>query len=312
MVITLFVLISILFFMFRLLPGDPTTMYIDAAIPVEAQEAILHQFGLDKPLLEQYFIYLGNVIRGEFGRSFHYRVPVSELIAERLWSTILLMGASIFLAFVLGIILGTLIAWKRGSRFEVGCLGIALMVRSAPVFWTGLMAIFICSYVLRWFPIGGMHTLGQQFSGLFDKYVSLDFLYHLVLPSVVAAAYYLALPLLIMRNSMLEVMNEDFVEMAKAKGLRDRAVIFKHAMRNALLPVVTVLALMVGFAIGGQVLVETVFRWPGMGRAMVLAIQRHDYPMAQASFLMLGVIVISLNFITDLLYGYLDPRVTYT
>jgi peptide/nickel transport system permease protein len=114
-----------------------------------------------------------------------------------------------------------------------------------------------------------------------------------------------------MRNSMLEVMGEDFIEMAKAKGLKERTVIFKHAMRNALLPVVTVLTLMVGFAIGGQVLIETVFRWPGMGRGMVQAIQRHDYPMAQASFLMLGVIVIFMNFITDLLYGYLDPRVTY-
>ena len=311
MALTLFVLISILFFMFRLLPGDPATMYIDAALPIEAQEAILQQFGLDRPLFEQYYMYLGNVLRGEFGRSFHYRVPVSELIGERLLGTILLMGTSITLAFVFGIVLGTLMAWKRGSRFEVGGLGIVLMLRSAPEFWTGLMALFVFSYVLKWLPIGGMNTLGQNFSGFFDRYLSLDFLHHLLLPSVVAAAYYLATPLLIMRNSMLEVMNEDFVEMAKAKGLREQTVIFRHAMRNALLPVVTVLALMIGFAVGGQVLIETVFRWPGMGRAMVLAIQRHDYPMAQASFLMLGVIVICLNFITDLFYGYLDPRVTY-
>jgi len=309
--ITLYVLTTILFFMFRLLPGDPTTMYIDAALPPESQEAILQQFGLDKPLGYQYVIYLFNVIRGEFGTSFYYHAPVSEIIPPRLLSTVLLMGTTILLAFVFGVTFGTILAWKRGTRFEVGSLVTALTLRSAPQFWTGLMALIVFSYTLKWFPIGGMHTPGQQFASMFAKYFNLDFLHHLILPSLVAASYYMASPMLIMRNSMLEVMGEDFIEMAKAKGLRERTVVFKHAMRNALLPVVTVLTLMIGFAVGGQVLIETVFRWPGMGREMVLAIQRHDYPMAQASFFMLGVLVIGLNFITDLLYGYLDPRVTY-
>lgn len=309
--ITLYVLTTILFFMFRLLPGDPTTMYIDAALPPESQEAILQQFGLDKPLGYQYVIYLFNVIRGKFGTSFYYHAPVSEIIPPRLLSTVLLMGSTIVLAFVFGVTFGTILAWKRGTRFEVGSLVTALTLRSAPQFWTGLMALIVFSYALKWFPIGGMHTPGQQFASMFAKYFNLDFLHHLILPSLVAAAYYMASPMLIMRNSMLEVMGEDFIEMAKAKGLRERTVVFKHAMRNALLPVVTVLTLMIGFAVGGQVLIETVFRWPGMGREMVLAIQRHDFPMAQASFFMLGVLVIGLNFITDLLYGYLDPRVTY-
>ncbi|MBW1699386.1 MAG: ABC transporter permease [Deltaproteobacteria bacterium] len=311
MVITLYVLTSILFFMFRFLPGDPTTMYIDAALPPESQEAILQQFGLDKPLGHQYVIYLLNVIKGEFGTSFYYHAPVSRLLPPRLLSTVLLMGTTILLAFMFGVALGTILAWRRGTRFEVASLVTALSLRSAPQFWTGLMALIVFSYTLKWFPIGGMHTPGQQFTSVFDKYFNLDFLHHLILPAMVAASYYMASPMLIMRNSMLEVMGDDFVEMAKAKGLKERTVIFKHAMRNALLPVVTVLTLMVGFAIGGQVLIETVFRWPGMGREMVLAIQRHDYPMAQASFFMLGVLVITLNFVTDLLYGYLDPRVTY-
>ena len=309
--ITLYVLTTILFFMFRLLPGDPTTMYIDAGLPPESQEAILQQFGLDKPLGHQYVIYLFNVIRGEFGTSFYYYAPVSEIIPPRLLSTVLLMGSTILLAFVFGVTFGTILAWKRGTLFEVGSLVTALTLRSAPLFWTGLMALIVFSYTLKWFPIGGMHTPGQQFASMFAKYFNLDFLHHLILPSLVAASYYMASPMLIMRNSMLEVMGEDFIEMAKAKGLRERTVVFKHAMRNALLPVVTVLTLMIGFAVGGQVLIETVFRWPGMGREMVLAIQRHDFPMAQASFFMLGVLVIGLNFITDLLYGYLDPRVTY-
>ncbi len=311
MVITLYVLTTLLFFMFRLLPGDPTTMYIDAALPPESQEMILEQFGLDKPLTHQYMLYLINVLKGEFGTSFYYHAPVAKMIPPRLISTLLLMGTTIILAFIFGVVLGTILAWKRGTRFEVASLVTALTLRSAPQFWTGLMALLMFSYTLKWFPIGGMHTPGQQFTGIFAKYVNLDFLHHLILPTLVAASYFMASPMLIMRNSMLEVMGEDFIEMARAKGLTERAIMFKHAMRNALLPVVTVLTLMIGFAVGGQVLIETVFRWPGMGREMVLAIQRHDYPMAQATFLMLGVLVITLNFITDLLYGYLDPRVTY-
>ncbi|MHB0870511.1 MAG: ABC transporter permease [Chloroflexota bacterium] len=311
MVITLWVLTSILFFMFRLLPGDPTLMYVDAGLPLEAQAAVRQQFGLDKPLWEQYIIYFGNVLHGEFGRSFYYRVPVSDILVEKMTATTLLMGTSVVVAFLLGSIGGVILAWKRGSKLEIGGLVGALLLRSAPEFWTGLMALMIFAGWLNWFPIGGMHTPGQQFTGFFQKYVNADFLHHLVLPVMVAAGYYLATPLLIMRNSMLEVVGEDFVEMARAKGLSERAVMFKHAMRNALLPVVTVVTLMIGFAVGGQVLVETIFRWPGMGREMVLSVQRFDYPVAQASFFVLGVMVITMNFITDLLYGWLDPRVTY-
>lgn len=311
MVITLWVLTSILFFMFRLLPGDPTLMYVDAGLPLEAQAAVRQQFGLDKPLWEQYIIYFGNVLHGEFGRSFYYRVPVADILMEKMTATILLMGTSVVVAFLLGSIGGVILAWKRGSKLEIGGLVGALLLRSAPEFWTGLMALMIFAGWLNWFPIGGMHTPGQQFTGFFQKYFNADFLHHLVLPVMVAAGYYLANPLLIMRNSMLEVVGEDFVEMARAKGLSERDVMFKHAMRNALLPVVTVVTLMIGFAVGGQVLVETIFRWPGMGREMVLSVQRFDYPVAQASFFVLGVIVITMNFITDLLYGWLDPRVTY-
>ncbi|MGE5618728.1 MAG: ABC transporter permease [Sphingomonadaceae bacterium] len=310
-VITLWVLTSVLFFMFRLLPGDPTLMYIDAGLPQEVQQQIRAQFGLDKPLWEQYFIYFGNVLHGEFGRSFYYRTPVADILVEKMTATLLLMGTSVVVAFLLGSVGGVILAWKRGSKLEVGGLVAALLLRSAPEFWTGLVALMIFAGWLGWFPIGGMHTPGQQFTGFLQKYVNADFLHHLVLPVMVAAGYYLANPLLIMRNSMLEVVGEDFVEMARAKGLSERAVMFKHAMRNALLPVVTVVTLMIGFAVGGQVLVETIFRWPGMGREMVLSVQRSDYPMAQASFFVLGVMVITMNFITDLLYGWLDPRVTY-
>ena len=311
MAITLWVLTTLLFFMFRLLPGDPTLMYIDAGLSLEAQAAVREQFGLDKPLWEQYLLYFGNVLRGEFGRSFFYRVPVGDIIGEKLLATVLLMGTSVLIAFLLGAVGGAFLAWKRGSKLELGGLVGALLLRSAPEFWTALMALMIFSYWLGWFPIGGMRTPGQELPTALQKYLSVDFLHHLVLPVLVGAGYSLATPLLVMRNSMLEVVGEDFVEMARAKGLTERQVMFRHAMRNALLPVVTVLTLMIGFSVGGQVLVETIFRWPGMGREIVLSVQRHDYPTAQAAFLVLGVMVIIMNFITDLLYGWLDPRVTY-
>ncbi len=312
MVITLWVLTTILFLMFRLLPGDPASMYVDAALSVEAQQAVREQFGLDKPIYQQYLIYVGNVAHGEFGRSFYYRVPVGDVIVDKLLATVMLMGTSVIVAFLLGTLGGAVLAWKRGSKFEITGLITALFFRSAPEFWTGLMGLMIFAYWLHWVPIGGMNTVGQDLTSFTQKYLSLDFLRHLVLPVLVAAGYYLATPLLIMRNSMLEVVGEDFVEMARAKGLSEQAVMFRHAMRNALLPVVTVLTLMVGFAVGGEVLVEIIFRWPGMGREMVLSVQRHDYPVAQASFLILGVIVISMNFITDLVYGWLDPRISYS
>jgi len=251
------------------------------------------------------------VLRGEFGRSFFYRVPVSSIIGEKLLATFLLMGTSVLVAFLLGAVGGAVLAWKRGTKLELGGLVGTLLLRSAPEFWTALMALMIFSYWLGWFPIGGMRTPGQELTSAFQKYVSLDFLHHLVLPVLVGAGYSLATPLLIMRNSMLELVGEDFVEMARAKGLTERQVMFRHAMRNALLPVVTVLTLMIGFSVGGQVLVETIFRWPGMGREIVLSVQRHDYPTAQAAFFVLGVMVIVMNFITDLLYGWLDPRVNY-
>jgi peptide/nickel transport system permease protein len=156
-----------------------------------------------------------------------------------------------------------------------------------------------------------MRAVGTEIAGLLDKFLNLDFLRHLILPVLCSAGVFLATPLLVMRNSMLEVIREDFMDMAKAKGLAPSNLIFRHAVRNALLPVVTVLSLMAGFAIGGEVLIETIFRWPGMGRELVLAIQRRDFPMAQGIFFLMGTVVITANFITDLLYGYLDPRVTY-
>ncbi|WP_160314241.1 ABC transporter permease [Bacillus sp. 522_BSPC] len=310
-VLTLYILLTILFFMFRVLPGDPTTMFVDAALPMEAREAVLQQFGLDKPLYEQYWLYLLNFVQGDFGISFSSREPVMSLINHYLVPTIFLMGFTILIALVLAIIFGALTAWYRGTKFEAIVVSVALFFRSAPIFWIGMVALAFLSHKLNWFPIGGMYEPGKDTSSFFQTYFNLDFFHHLLLPSAVGALYYVASPMLVMRSSMIEIMEEDFIELSRAKGLTEGAIMFKHAVRNALLPVVTEIALLVGFAIGGQVLLEVVFNWPGIGRLIVDSIQRNDYPVAQATFFLMGVIVTILNLIADVLYGYLDPRVSY-
>lgn len=310
-VLSLYVLATILFFMFRLLPGDPTTAMLDAALPPEAQEAVRRQFGLDKPLLTQYWIYLNNLVRGNFGISFSYRIPVFDVIGEKLINTAWLMGSAILVAMGLGSLLGALLAWYRNTWIESVGLVVGLTLRSAPVYWTGILALTLFAFKLPIFPIGGMTSPGREFASAAQQFLNWDFLHHLILPSLVAGLYMMATPMLIMRSAMLEVLGEDFVEMARAKGLKERVILFRHVVRNALLPVVTEATLLIGFAIGGQVLVETIFRWPGLGREIVLAIQRNDYPMAQATFLFMGLVVVILNLITDLLYARLDPRITY-
>lgn len=311
LVLTILFLVTIQFFIFRLIPGDPLAMYLDEALPRESLAALRRQFGLDRPLTAQYILYLKNLARGDLGISFYYREPVAVVLWERLWNTVSLLGVAITLAFVTGVAIGALLAWTRGRRVEIlGIIG-GLLLRSLPEFWVGLLGLMIFSYWLGWFPLGGMRAVGSQVAGLWQKFISVDFFYHLMLPATCSAAVFLATPMLVMRNSMLEIIHEDFIEMAKAKGLSERHIIFRHAMRNALLPVVTVLSVMAGFAIGGEVLIETIFRWPGMGRELVLSIQRKDFPMTQAIFFLMGVVVIVANFATDLLYGYLDPRVTY-
>ncbi len=311
MVITLILLITIVFLMFRLIPGDPLSVYVDAAMPLEVQKDLRERFGLDKPIYEQYLHYMKNVLRGYFGQSFHYKRPVIDLVSERFWNTIILMGLGIGLAYLMGCVWGALAAWKRGSKFEIVSIVLTLSIRSAPLFWIGIIFIMIFSMWLNLFPLGGIREAGAEITGTFHKFFSLDFIYHLILPGLTLAIYYIGTPFLIMRSAMLEVMNEEFIEIVKAKGLKPWQVIFKHAMRNSILPVITMLSVMVSFVMGGQVMLETIFRWPGIGMEIVSAVKTRDYPMAQALFIMMGLITLIMNFVVDLLYHSLDPRVTY-
>lgn len=308
-IVTLFAVATILFFIFRLLPGDPTAQVISPALDEVAQARLKQAFGLDKPLLVQYGLYLKNIVALDWGRSFTSSRPVFEILTYRFWNTIFLMGAAMCFTLVFGAGMGMIMAWKRNSFVDVWSSVVSLVFQSAPPFITGLLLLMALSYRMDLFPTGGMRTPGVALTSGIGLFFSWDFIHHMVLPTIAVALYYLATPMLIMRDSMLEVMGSDFIELAKAKGLSPMRVMIKHAARNALLSVVTVSSILVGFAIGGQVIVEQVFSWPGMGQLMVEAASSHDYPVAQATFLVLAAIVIVLNLLADISYCYLDPRV---
>ena len=306
-----FVVATILFALFRLMPGDPTALVISPALDDAVQLRLKQLFGLDKPLYQQYLIYLKNIVTLDWGISFTTQEPVFDILVYRFWNTVFLMGFGITIAFVAGLIGGVFMAWKRKSKFDSFMLISSLVFRSAPEFFLGMILLIIFAYGLRWFPIGLMHEVGYRADSFFQMYFNLDFLYHAFLPTLTAAIFYLATPLLIMRSSMLTTLGSDYIEIAIAKGISRTKVVFKHAARNALLPVVTVSSVMVGFAMGGQVMIETVFSWPGMGIAMVEAVRLNNYPVAQSSFLLMSMVVIVLNLVTDILYAYLDPRIRY-
>jgi len=309
MVVTLWVLITIVFFLFRIMPADPTALFIGASLHPDSQKMMIKMFGLDKPKLEQYFIYMKNLFRGQFGISIRTNQRVIDMMVDKIWNTLFMMGTAMVMALILGVIIGTILAWKRGTSIDTIGIAVFLALRSAPEFWLGMIVLVIFGYNLQWFPIGLMLTPGRPYTGFFDKYFSLDFVHHLFLPVFSMTIFYLATPMLVTRNSILDILHEDFIEMAHAKGLSNSRIMFRYALRNALLPVITIAPLMLGFAIGGQVLMEKVYSWPGMGRELVEAVNSMDYPVVQAAFLFLGAIVIVGNFLADVLYSYLDPRV---
>lgn len=269
------------------------------------------KFGLDKPLWEQYFIYLWNLFHGELGDSFFYRQPVGQRVLELLPNTLILTFSSLIVAYMFGVIAGAWLAWKRDTVAERVAIPMVLATRAMPEFWLGMLLLAVFSFSLGWFPAGGTRSPGSEYSGYLALYTSRDFLAHLVLPALTLAIYSQGLPLLLMRSNMLEVMHEDFVTMARIKGLSNWTVVVRHAARNALLPVMTSFAISVGYQIQGNVVVETVFSWPGLGRELVNAVSASDYPLAQGAFLMIAVVVVLMNLLADLLYGLLDPRVSH-
>lgn len=310
-VFVLWTVATLCFLMFRLMPGDPTLNYIDTSMNDEQRQAMLVAFGLDQPLHVQYLLYIRNLLSGELGSSFLQGRPVLELVLEALPLTLVLTLSALVVAYAFGVVAGAFLAWKRGSAMEGVAIPLVLATRAAPEFWLGMILLAIFAFGYGLFPSGGAASAGAAYSSELDRFVSLDFLHHLALPALALAVYLQGLPLLLMRSTMLEVMNDEFVTMARMKGLSEWTIVIRHAARNALLPVATAFALGIGGSVGGNVVIETVFSWPGLGRTLVTAVQGSDYPLAQGAFLIIASVLVLMNLIADLLYGWLDPRVSH-
>lgn len=309
MLLTLWIIATILFFVFRLMPGNPLTAYIDPNFTSEQQEILLEQFGLDKPLFHQYLVFLLNLLQGNLGTSFVYRDDVLNVVARVLPNTLYLMLFSLIIAYVVGVLGGILLAWLRGKKGETVGIVLTLFTRSAPQFWVGMLVLAIFSFRLGWLPSSGTGPAGATYSSEWAKFTSPVFWKYMLLPSLTLAIYLLGLPLLLMRTNMVESMEESYVTIARMRGLSEWRVMLKYAARNAILPVVTAMAVGFGYAIGGNVVIENVFSWPGLGRLLVDAVTMSDYPLAQGAFLLAAAIMVFMNFVADLLYSVLDPRI---
>lgn len=309
MIFVLWAVATILFFMFRTMPGTPLAAFIDNTTTAEQQEALIRQFGLDKSLGEQYWLFLTNLLQGDLGQSFFFKKPVVEVVMDVFPNSVILTLTSLIIAYLFGIVAGAYLAWRRGSWVEGLGIPVVLTTRAAPEFWLGMVLLAFFSFHLGWFPSGGANSSGSDWDSNWQRVTSLDYLSHLALPAITLAIYLHGLPLLLMRSNMLNVLQEEFITMAQMKGLSTWTIVMRHAARNALLPVATAFALGIGGAVGGNVVVETVFSWPGIGRLLVNAVAASDYPLAQGAFLMITAVLVVMNFIADVTYHLLDPRV---
>jgi peptide/nickel transport system permease protein len=310
LLLVLWAVASLTFLLFRLMPGDPTLNFLSPTFSEETRAALLKSFGLDRPLWEQYLIYMGNLLRGDLGMSFLQGKSVASLLLDALPNTVILTVVSLCAAYAFGIVAGAFLAFRRGGVMEAVSIPAALATRSAPEFWLGMLVLAGLAFQAGWFPTGGAMSPGAPLGSVADRLVSGDFWWHLALPALTLTLYLQGLPLLLMRATMLEVLNDEFIVMARMKGLSRWSIVMRHAARNALLPVVTAFALGLGASVGGNVVVETVFAWPGIGRVLVQAVQSADYPLAQGAFILIAAVLVTMNTVADLAYALLDPRVS--
>ena len=300
------IIVALNFLLPRLMPGDPLMNLVGEEAYYAAGGALDElkaDLGLDQPLPVQFGRYLKGLFSGDWGYSYLYLRPVREAISLHLRWTLMLVLPSIVIAALLAAVLGSLAAWRRGSRTDVGLSAANLLLYAMPHYWLAMLLLFVFSFRLGWFPLGRAASGGA--SGL--SYL-VDVGWHMLLPLVVITIYKATYDYLIVRNSVVSILGEDYVLMAQAKGLSGRAVLFRHALRNALAPLVTVTAIQFGAVLSGALLVEVVFSWPGMGTLIYDAIGARDYPLLQSAFLIIAFCVLAANFIADMLYPLLDPR----
>jgi peptide/nickel transport system permease protein len=310
-VAVIFAIIVLNFLLIRLTPGDPAMVIAGEAGSADQKylDDLRHEFGLDRPLWVQLGLYVGHVAEGDLGYSYRQRMPVAALIADRLPATLLLTGTAMALALTVGVSLGALAAMRAGQLADSAITALALLVFATPSFWIGLMAVLLFSIQLDWLPPFGMTSVGANLTGL--ALVG-DVIQHLVLPAGTLGLFFVAIYARLTRAAMLEVADLDYVRTARAKGLTERRVVRRHILRNALLPVVSYAGLQAGYLVGGSVLIETVFAWPGIGRLAFEAVIGRDYTVLLGVFIVTSIMVIAFNLLTDLVYTLVDPRIGST
>jgi len=302
----IFVILIVNFVFIHLAPGDAVSYFIGAGTGVteEYVQGLRVELGLDRPFAEQLVRYLNGVCKGNLGYSFIYQQPVLRLIMQRMPLTLLLISGAMVIASMTGVTMGVFVSLHRGSFFDFAVSAAALAGYSIPVFWLAQILILIFALKLGWFPTGGI-------SSLKGNWTLFDFLLHLTLPVVSLSIMQLAMVLRMTRASMLEVLGLDYVTTARAKGLKERVVIYRHVTRNALLPVVTVVTMNFSALLSGSVLIETVYSWPGLGRLLFESVLRRDYPIIMGLLVVMSIGVILINLVTDISYMFLDPRIVY-
>ena len=290
--LVVFGVVSIVFLLIHLIPGDPVEIMLGEGASVTDREALRVSLGLDQPLAHRFLAYLEALLRLDLGSSIHSQRPVQELLLERLPATLVLAGMTLLITLLLAVPLGIVAAVRRNSLWDSGAMSFSMLGVSVPNFWLGPLLILVFSLWLGWFPVSGRESFGA-----------------VVLPAVTLGTGLAAVLSRMVRSSMLEVLGEDYLRTARAKGLAPSRVIFHHALRNALLPVITLLGLQLGALLAGAVITETVFSWPGIGLLTIEAIQSRDYPVVQACVLLISVSYVLINLLTDIAYAWIDPRI---
>jgi peptide/nickel transport system permease protein len=311
--LTLAFVMTFNFFLFRMIPGDPSEGLLQGTYEFDPSnvEAVTHDLGLDKPLPQQFLVYMQDAFTLNFGQSYALQgEDVKQAISSRMWPSALLIATSTIASAAIGLLIGIYSGWRRGSRFDLGSQWLTMFVYSMPEFWFGILVLMAFAGGIgpfpSLFPAGGYATPGADLSGL--GHVA-DVLNHLALPWFVLVVAYMGEYSLIMRNSLIDVMNDDFVMTARAKGVREKQILWRHVVPNALLPTFTVVLLSLGFIFGGAITIEYVFSYPGLGLLTVQAIDSKDFPLLQGLFLLFSAAVIIANLVADILYSQLDPRV---
>jgi peptide/nickel transport system permease protein len=312
----------VVFFMIRAIPGDPAQLILGQLATKEAVEALTKQLGLDQPWFVQYFHYLGNLLTGDLGESIRTKAQISEEMVPYLMATIELSFCAMLVAVVIGVNAGIISAWFQNSWFDYVAMVLALIGVSMPIFWLGLMEQWVFAINLDWLPTSGREEVRNPVTAITNIYIIdtiiqgrtdqlVEVIKHLVLPSMALATIPMAIIARITRSTMLEVMRSDFIRTARAKGLKMFWVVYKHSLKNAIIPVLTIIGLQTGLLLGGAILTETIFSWPGIGRYIYEAIGYRDYPVVQSGVLVIAFIFVMINLVIDLLYAAIDPRIKY-